>query len=525
MPLLLDLPNEILDELMECILAISPPSQLQAFLFSRQFNPSAVRAIYLNLQFTVNSDLQMKSFWGLRDRTMTIKTENNLMFFDLLADTALQSPHLFAHTHTVQLKIFETYSTTLSNSTWTRGLNFSGLHESDPTCAAIWAKSVCLILTAVSAVEHLVCDWFMDMEGVPPKIRQLSRLRILEIRGIKYLGEDPKIATLPEDFILPAGLEKFRISLLGFDPQLIFKMASTPNTTTAPLKLEAVDCCCCRLPYESESEFDDDSAIPTQPEPESEFDDDSAIPTQYEPESEFDDDSAVPTVTTSRARFTEARFIYNEFALDEYMDAWLEESYDALETLEILDGCHYDTELAAEFYSRWSHLTELRRLSLSYWNVPEPSMASECRLEKLTHLQINVPQEVLDVFSPLFEEVLWRIKEGGLFPKLASIKLSTLRTDFSPKDDGTKWSSLRLYIQHEWSDKGPSEFCGWKKGPYLLEEAPHNASGIYKFASGIEFDITDILAMAKKLEPKTKRTPLCRRLTEEESLKMAMTLK
>lgn len=71
MPFLSDFPNEILDELMECILAISPPSQLQAFLLSRQYNPSVLRALYLDVRFLVNSDSQMASLKDANDEKMT----------------------------------------------------------------------------------------------------------------------------------------------------------------------------------------------------------------------------------------------------------------------------------------------------------------------------------------------------------------------------------------------------------------------------------------------------------------------
>lgn len=359
---------------------------------------------------------------------------NNLLAFDLLASTALQSPHLFEHTNTVQLEIFETYS--ISHSVGmleTRGLHFSGRHSSDPTFAAIWAESVASILSAVPAVEHLVCDWFMDMEGVTAKIQRLSRLRTLQLRGIKYPDTDfSPSATVPDDLVLPAGLENLRISFFKFDPELNFKMASTPNTSPAQLKLEAIDC----RPYQSRLE----------PEPGSDVD-----------------------LATYRAGYTEARIVHDELCSSSNMEILLEQSYNTLERLEFLDRCECGLASAAELYSRWSRFDRLHRLSLSTWVVPDPSLASKCQLKELTHLQLNIGQGELATFSARFEEILHHIEEGRLFPKLKSIKLSTRRTHSTSEDDCGKWSLLRLYIQHEWSDKGPSEFCGWTKAPYSVK--------------------------------------------------------
>ncbi|KAE9992955.1 hypothetical protein EG327_007089 [Venturia inaequalis] len=495
MPFLSDLPNEILDELMGRILDISPASQLQAFLFSRQFNPSAVRAIYLNVRFMVNSDSQMEILEDAKDEKKTAIFRNNLLAFDLLARTSLESSHLFENTRTVQLRIFDTYSKAHSADIETRGLNFSGLHGSDPKFAAIWAESVNQVLSAVTAVEDLVCDWFMDMDGVPAKIQQLSRLRTLQIRGIKYVSERPSdTLMLPDDLVLPAGLENLHLSLLKFDPELNFKMAGTSDTTPAQLKLETIDC----RPYRS----------------------------QLEPESASVDDLVTPTSTTTRARYTEIRIVFDEFCLDANMDVVLDQSFDTLETLEFLDNCKCGPGPAAQFYQTWTRLTKLNQLNVSMWNVPDLSVASECRLEELTHLQLNIAQEEFTTFSVRFEETLHRIEEGRLFPKLESIKLSMRRSHWTPdEDDSRKWSSLRRFIQQEWSNKRSSEFCGWEKAPYSVEDAADHASGIYQFANGIILDICDILAVAEYLEQHLKkRTSLSGRLTYAESMKMAMSL-
>lgn len=354
---------------------------------------------------------------------MVAKIRNNLLALDLLASTALQSPHLFEHTHTVELRIFETYSKALSASIGGTG-HFSGGHSSDPTFAAIWVDSVASILSAVPAVEHLVCDWFMNMDGVSTRIQQLSRLRTLQLRGTKFVHPDyPEPAKLPNHLVLPAGLEVLRLSLLSFNSEFNFNMASTPLTAPAQLKLDATDS------HAWYSESGPDS----------------------------------PTVAMNRARYTEARIVYDEHCLHTGFLDELKHSHNTLETLEFLDGCNCQPDSAKIFYSTWTRFTILRRLSLSIWNVPDPSMASECRLEELTHLQLNMAEEELSTFSTRFEKTLECIEEGKLYPKLESIKLSTRTMHSRPNGDDKKWSALRLLIQSEWSDKGLEKFCGWRK--------------------------------------------------------------
>lgn len=342
---------------------------------------------------------------------MVDKIRSSVLALDLLASTALQSPHLFQHTHTVHLEIFDTYPN--AHADVAKGIKpFCGDHPSDPRFAATWAESVSSILSVVPAVEHLVCDWFMDMEGVSARIQQLSKLRSLQLRGIKY-----DCARLSDDLILPAGLEALRLNCLELDSGLNFKMANGPSTAPTRLKLETINC-----------------------------------HTYEEPESEFDDDLVgTPTITQNKARYTDARIVYDDRHADPEMLKTLKQSRNSLETLEFFDGCLGDLEWTEEFHLHFERYTNLHRLGVSFWNVPDHERVPGCVLKELTHLQLNVSQEEIGTFSTRFEAKLNSIKEGRLMPKLESIKLSTrtLHGYSQGNEDRRKWSSLRLFIQSE----------------------------------------------------------------------------
>ncbi|QDS70324.1 hypothetical protein FKW77_008541 [Venturia effusa] len=494
MPSLLDLPNEILDELMEYLIAQLPPSQLRIFLFSRQLNPSAIRAIYRDIRFLVNSDSQMVSLKHAKDKIINGKIRSDLLALDLLAGTASQSPHLFGHTRTVHLRIFETYS----RSTRIGSFPFSGVHASDPIFAETWAESVVIILRAVPAVEHLVCDWFMDMEGVSVKLQQLSKLRTLQLRGIRCLRFFDSATRLPSDLVLPAELELLSLRQLSFNQELNFQKVSNPSAVFPRLKFEAIDC---------------HSYAPEQ---------------DTEPESEFwsgldsDDDDVVtaPINTTTIAKFTEARIAYSDFHVHTGMPAILNESDSSLDALEFLDNCQCTPLVAEECYPDFERFTNLQRLSVSLWNVPLYG-SPNYELKNLTHLRLHISLDEIFSFTERFEEVLESIQLAKSMPKLESIRLSTRHSHKYGFRGYHRWEFLLDVIHSDWSDKSCKEFCGWTKASYAVKRPKHEM-GIYKFACGIELDITDILDHVGMLKVNSKQKPLSTRLTTSESLRMAV---
>jgi hypothetical protein len=367
-----------------------------------------------------------------------------------LARTAQQNPHLFQLTQTVAVKLSEEYPTKEARRCMlTVQTQIQAATPDVERTTSAWDKALSAILSAAQNVHQIACDWFDEMPDTSSRFSQLTSLRILSLRGMSMY------ATISNDIELPTALENLNIDHLSFRAGV---KAENKLAWSNKLRLQITNC---------EASWSSGEG------------------------------------PGARAKYTEAQIMFNDTCFHTELLKVLGTSHDTLESLEYVDCCipsipeHFSTSCHTHFQC----FSQLTRLRVSIWNIPNYEESPHLVLPKVTHLELCVSQDDLHRFPFTFRAGLSSIQEGKLLPALKTIKLSTRTTHYKSRLDKDLWRLFRALLHSRWTDESEEDFGGWKKAAQC-----DLGSNVFLWECGVKFDVTDIVKYVEMFEDESKES-------------------
>lgn len=440
------LPNELLDMIMGYLDAV----EIHPFLFSRQLNPAATRAVYLNLDIVVWKRTPEPAGFAQDEYTRAVASVwKKMQKIDLLVDTADEAEYLFEYTRTLSMRLSDMNSSVLTRlclgirpslnhnpwDSWDRDPLI--YHNIDPR---VWDRSLAALLLRTPSIKGLDFDWIYRMTWTADILQNLTDLRTLKIRGTSDMsnsnepslfgeGSNPFIAIMSGNMLLPEKLESFVLN----DITIVGRGQVAVARGKQELKAEFVDCVA-KLQNGTQQWFGGWSGL------------------------------------------TKARMIFDGREIRLFNLRTLDNSRLTIKSLEIVTrSSPIPTSSATttlwiwSIYTSLSQLPRLTHLRISYWITPmdtngpspiDPDPLSDKPLKTLTNLDLVVdesqahPRDFKDKFRLKLAEILG----AECLPALKRIKIMPQPWMVPTPDTDLSWNfqALFIYAHATWNDPGQS---------------------------------------------------------------------